>query len=158
MRVALLLAPLLMAGCSGVSLQGLSPSGGPGEPWYVEHRDLVAPQHNRTYDLPVDAGAALINATVRLVPQTNGLPSGPGLPAGAVAPPARLLLEVFDPSGRRMGEAEADPGEPTATVLVPAPAEAGSWIVRVTGTGASGRLDGQEYGASYLLSIEVLKP
>lgn len=167
MRVALLLAPLLMAGCTGVSIQGLTPSEAPREPWYEEHRDLVAPQHSRAYEVHVTEEATLLNATVRLIPQTNGVPTGPTAPpaaapattpATALTPPApaRLLLEVFDPSGREVGEAEADPSEPVATLLVQEPAEAGTWTVRVTGTGASGRLDGQEYGASYLLSIEVL--
>ena len=152
----LLLAPLL-AGCSGVSVEGITSADAPREPHYEEHRGLVAPQHNQTYAVEVDADATLVNATLLLVPRASGIvPAPPAMPGAAPQPaPAQLTLHVLDASGRAVAAATVDPSSPAVTLLVKEIAVPGPWSVRVAGTGASGSLDGQDYGASYVLSIEV---
>lgn len=161
MRLAFgLVAALLFAGCSNVSIEGLDDAEEPREPHYEEHQGLVAPQHDQSYPVQVDAGATLVNATLHLVPRASGLvpPGQPVLPGGPVpAPaPAQLTLAVLDAEGHAVAGATVDPSSPDVTLLVKEIAPPGAWTVRVSGTGASGSVDGEDYGASYLLTIEVL--
>jgi hypothetical protein len=160
MRLLLGLVPaLLAAGCANVSVEGLNDAEVPREPHYEEHRGLVAPQHNESYGVEVDAGATLVNATLRLVPRASGVvPPQPGLPGAppTTPAPAQLTLAVLDAAGRAVAGATVDPAAPDVTLLVKEVTVPGPWTVRVSGTGASGSVDGEEYGASYLLSIEVL--
>lgn len=153
-----LASALLLAGCSSVTVEGLQRADEPREPYYEEHRGLVAPQHNETYPLEVPADAALVNATLRLLPRDGGIvPAAPGVPdAQPTAAPAQLLLEVLDPAGRAVAAGTVDPAEPLLTLLVKEIPVPGAWSVRVTGTGASGTVEGTDYGASYRLTIEIL--
>lgn len=151
--LALLLPVVLLAGCSGVRVEGLTRSDAPREPHFEEARDLVAPQHDRVYAVPVEPGATLVNVTLLLEPRTSGV-GLPGVPETTV--PAQLTLEVLDPDGRVVAADKVDPSEPYTVLLLQAPAPEGEWTARVVGTGASGRVDGQDYGASYVLTVEVL--
>lgn len=152
--VAVLLPALLLAGCSGVRVEGLGGSEVAHEPHFEEVRDLVAPQHDRTYAVPVDPGATLVNVTLLLSPRTSGV-GLPGVPDPTNAP-AQLTLELIDADGRVVAVDKVDPSEPFATLIVESPEPAGEWTARVAGTGASGRVDGQDYGAGYVLTVEVL--
>lgn len=156
--VAALLAALLLAGCSAGPMERLAPAEGPREPHYEEHQGLVAPRHDQAYPFEVGADATLVNATLRLVPRSSGIvPPAPGVPdAATTAAPAQLTVALLDASGVVVASAAVDPAAPFATLLVEELSAPGAWTVRVSGTGASGSVDRQEYGASYILSIEVL--
>lgn len=156
--LAALSASLLLAGCSGVSVEGLDDAESRREPHYEEHRGLVAPQHDERFEVQVEAGATLVNATLHLVPRASGLVAGaPAVPGPSPAPaPAQLTLHVLDAAGRAVAGATVDPSSPDVTLLVKEVTAPGLWTVRLSGAGASGSVDGQDYGASYLLSIEVV--
>lgn len=142
----------LSAGCTGVP-EALAPLGGgpeaPPEPYYWEYRATVAPQHERSYTVEVGPRAALFNATIHLESRTNGLP----LPGAA---PAQLTLALVAPSGEVVRSAQLDPQRSSASILVEEFPERGTYTVRVHGGGASGDIEGSDYGASYVLSVEVL--
>ena len=155
--VLLVALTALLAGCANVKVEGLQRSDAPREPYYAEHRDMVAPQHNKTYEVPVLDGATLVNATLHLTPRNTGIPvAAPTLPPGAAPAPAKLTLEVLDAAGRAGAAAVADPSTPNVTLPVHEITVPGAWTLRVTGGGASGSVDGQDYGAAYLLTVEVL--
>lgn len=163
MRAVPLLAlalPLVLAGCAEVSIEGLQRADEPREPHYEEHRGLVAPQHNETFALEVPSDATLVNATLHLVPRGSGAvpPAAPGVPGDAspTLAPAQLLLEILDPAGRPLAAATVDPTSPDVTLLVKEIALPGKWLVRLSGSGASGTVEGADYGASYLLTMEIL--
>lgn len=149
MRWALVLLPLVFAGCA--SSDGLGFTGGddaPRDPYYKEHREVVSGAHNKTFDVPVDAGATLTNVTITLDPRTNGLP----LPESAVA---QLDVALFSPEGEALHAAAIDGQHPRASFLV-SDLEPGVYQVEVRGFGAAPELDGRAYGAGYVLAIEVL--
>lgn len=150
---ALLVAALtaLTAGCASVP-EGLSPLDGneaPPEPYYWEYRSTVAPQHERTYAVNVGPRAALLNATLALESRTNGLP----LPDAA---PAQLTLALLAPSGTVVRSTQLDMQRPSASILVEEFAERGAYTLRVHGGGASGDIEGSDYGSAYVLTVEVL--
>lgn len=150
MRWALMLLPMLLAGCAS-SEGGLGFAGGddaPRDPYYKEHREVVDGAHNKTFDVPVEAGATLTNVTITLDPRTNGLP----LPESAIA---QLDVAVVSPEGEALGGAVIDGQHPRASLLL-ADLEPGVYHVEVRGFGAAPELDGRAYGAGYLLAIEVL--
>lgn len=154
-RPGALLAVALMAlsaGCTSVP-EALAPlrddAGAAPEPYYWEYRATVAPQHERAYEVEVGPRAALLNATLSLESRTNGLP----LPGAA---PAQLTLALLSPSGEVVRSAQLDPQRTSASILVDEFPERGAYTLRVHGGGASGDIEGSDYGASYILSVEVL--
>lgn len=149
MRAALVLVPLLLAGCAAP--EGLGFAGGddaPRDPYYKEHREVVSGAHNKTFDVPVDVRAALANVTIALDARTNGLP----LPESAVA---QLDVVLLSPGGEPLGGTAIDMQHRSASLLVEDLAP-GTYHVRVSGFGAAPELDGRTYGAGYLLTIEVV--
>jgi hypothetical protein len=148
-RWALLLVPLLLAGCTGSDALGFAEGEpGPREPYYKEHRGLVAGEHAARYELPVEAGAEMANVTVLLDARTNGLP----LPDAA---PASLQVALLAPDGARVREAELDAQNPRAVLALEGP-PAGLYVVEVRGLGAAPEVDGRTYGAAYVVGAEVL--
>lgn len=118
-------------------------------PWYDEWHDTVLPQHERAYDVPVDAGARLLNVTLALTMHDGGA----GVPTVS---PAALRLTVRDPTGAEVGVARADATTPRASVLIDAPGTPGTYRVTVQGVGLSETVDGAPVGAGYALTAEVL--
>lgn len=148
-RALLLLAvALLLAGCTAkeplAPLRGETPAP---DPYYKEHRAIISGQHDEEYPVPVEAGAREVNVTLALDARTQGLP----VPEAA---PARVRLEILDGAGARLGEATLDADQPTASLVLEL--AAGDYVARVSGVGASQAVQGEDYGAGYLLSVEVL--
>ena len=149
MRLLIVLAASLLAGCAAP--EGLGFSGGSDEarePYFAQHREVVDGEHERRFAFPVEDGAALVNVTIVMDPRTNGLP----LPEAA---PARLDVAVLSPSGEALNGAILDAQRRSATFAVPAPV-AGAHTVAIQGFGAAPEVDGERYGASYVLTIEVV--
>jgi len=144
-----LVLPLLLAGCASEGGGfGFQRADAPPDPFYKEHRAVVSGPHEKLFDVPVDARAALVNVTVALDARTSGLA------AGAVSP-AQLELRLLDPAGAPLAHARVDAREPQARLVVEDVAP-GLHRVEVKGLGAAQDLDGKTYGASYLLTIEIL--
>lgn len=149
MRWALVLVPLLLAGCA--SPEGIGFSGDADaarDPYYKEHREVVSGAHNKTFDVPVEAGATLTNVTIALDARTNGLP----LPDSAVA---QLDVVLLSAAGEALHGATIDGQHPRASLLV-ADLPPGLYHVEVKGFGAAPELDDRTYGAGYVLTIEVV--
>lgn len=141
----------LSAGCASAP-EGLAPlkrSDGVPEPYYWEYRSTVAPRHERAYEVEIGPRATLLNATLALEQRTNGLP----LPD---ASPAQLTLALLSPSGEVLRSTQLDAQRPIASILLDEFPERGAYTLRVRGAGASGELEGSDYGASYVLTVEVL--
>ena len=148
---AVLLVAALFAGCTqGAGLERLTGGDAPREPFYEEHRAVVAGEHDRSYAFAVEEGSALVNVTLVLDLRTNGL----ALPERA---PAQLRLELLDAADVVLDAVMLDAEHPSAS-LVAAPSAPGELRARVTGFGVSQAVDGSDYGAAYLLSIEVAYP
>lgn len=148
MRVALLVVPLLLAGCTGPEgAFSFSRSGDPLAPYFQEYHEVVAGEHAKSFDVPVDAQARRVNVTLQLDSRTNGLPV-PG------APPAQLDARLVAPDGTIVREARLDARAPEAALAVEDVAP-GMYRLDVEGFGASQELDGQAYGAGYVVTIEV---
>lgn len=151
MRLALALAFALSltAGCAeeGGGFR-FSRANEPLEPYFQEYHEVVAGEHLKRFDVPVDAPARLVNVTVQLDSRTNGLPV-PGTPA------AQLTARLLDPAGAVVREATLDTRTPVAS-LVAENAEPGLYALEVEGFGAAQDLDGETYGAGYVATIEVL--
>ena len=147
MRLVALLACALLAGCA-------SPEGGVfarddalPEPYYKEHSELLAGEHHMVYEVPVEAGAKILDVVATLDARTHGLP----LPDAA---PARLRVALLAPDGAELAFAELDPQNARGNLTVVMP-DAGIHLVRVDGFGASQPVEGEAYGASYTLVSEV---
>lgn len=149
MRFALLAVAVALAGCADPGGFGFSRETGTQlDPYFHEYREVVAGQHAKTFDVPVDAPAALVNVTMLLDARTHGLP----VPD---ASPAQLDVRLLDPTGAPVKEARVDARAPQAS-LVATDLAPGLYRVEVEGFGASQQLDGQEYGAGYVVTIEIL--
>lgn len=150
-RLAWILAPLLVAGCAsseGVGFAGRNAL--PPDPYYKEYRELIAGEHHETFRVPVEEGARLVNVTVTLESRTNGLP----FPA---ATPASLRIALLAPDGAtEISNATLDAQSPAASLVVEDLPGAGTYTVRVDGFGAAQPVEGETYGAAYILTTEVL--
>lgn len=147
--LALVLVSLALAGCaSEEGAFGFQGATGPMEPYFREYREVIAGQHAKRFDVPVDAPATLVNVTILLDARTNGL----ALPEVA---PARLDVRLLDPAGALIGEAQLDARRPQAELLA-GPLEPGLYAVMVEGFGASQDLEGDDYGAGYVVSVEIV--
>lgn len=117
------------------------------DPYFKEYREVVAGSHSKLFEVPVEAQASVVNVTVQLDARTNGLP----VPD---ATPARLRVQLVDPSGATLREAELDARTPAAS-LVLEDAPPGLYQVRIDGFGASQDLEGETYGSGYVVMVEV---
>lgn len=142
-----LLAAVLLAGCQASPaldrLRGESPAP---EPVYLERSAVVNASHEARWPVPVGERAAALNVTLRL--DARALP-------GVVAPPARLAVAVLSPTGVPLHEAVVDATRPVLAFETRDLAERGEYVVHVRGQGFSESLQGQGYGASYVLTMEV---
>lgn len=150
--LALLVVPLLLAGCTELP-ERLGSFGGASDsvplPYYQEYQEEVLPQHERAYPVPVSERAERLNASLALTMRD----SGAGLPG---SPPAAVAMELLDPTGAVVARAEANPQRPTASIVFEDFASSGTYTLRVTGVGASQTVDGVRYGAAYSLAVEVV--
>lgn len=144
--LAVLLAGAL-AGCAAPETLQIGRGPAAPDPFYREHRAQVQGEHDERYPLDVDPGATLLNITLLLDARTNGLP----LPD---TPLARLTLDLHDPSGTLVQSIDVVPDRPTA-ILRHADPMPGTYDVRIRGIGFSQALDGKDYGAAYLLALEI---
>lgn len=145
----LLVLALVSAGCtSGEGLGALTGRDAARDPLYEEHRAAVSGQHDQEYPFAVEPGATVANVTLRLENWKHGLP----LPGQA---PAQLTLALLDASGAALDSVVLDGDHPVASLLATMPAP-GTYLARVSGFGVSQELEGDEYGAGYALSVEVL--
>lgn len=149
MRVALLLLPMLVAGCASPDSLGFARDTLPADPFYKEYRALLAGEHHEVYPIPVADGARVLTVGAILSTRDNGLP----LPDTA---PASLRVALLAPDGTELGARELDPRHGDATLTVTELRGAGEYLVRVDGVGASQPVDGEDYGAEYRLTTEVL--
>ncbi|HUR68629.1 MAG TPA: hypothetical protein VM370_05225 [Candidatus Thermoplasmatota archaeon] len=147
MRLLALSMVLLMAGCSSPSGMPFARDPLPAEPYYKEYRELVAGEHHKDFEIPVDRDARALSVNVTLQSNDHGLP----LP-GAV--PAQLKVAILAPDGSVLDEAALDPRTASAQ-LAAAGLAPGRYLARVDGFGASEPIDGKEYGAAYVLVVEV---
>lgn len=149
MRVlVLLVVASAFAGCTageGLGLGGGAEDGR--DPYYKEWRSFVDGSHMKLYEIPVEAGATVLNVTVLLDPRTNGLP----LPDLVLA---RLDLSLSDPAGAPVVEGEVDVQRRVASLVVQDPVP-GTYIAQVSGLGTSEEIDGARYGDAYTLTAEV---
>lgn len=148
MRLLVVLATLALAGCASPDGIGFARDATLPDPYYKEIHELLAGEHHEVYELPVVEGAKSLNVTATLDTRTNGLP----LPDAA---PARLRVSLLAPDGSELAFAELDPQRPSANLTIEAPGP-GEHLLRVDGFGASQPVEGEAYGASYALAIEVL--
>lgn len=152
MRIALVAvwAAILTAGCASQDGGGLgfAREGATPDPYYKEYHELLAGEHHKVFELPVEGGARLLDVGATLEARTNGLP----IPDAA---PARLRIALLSPAGAELAIAELDPQTTTRNLTVVTP-EPGVYLLRVDGFGASQPVEGEAYGASYALVAEVL--
>lgn len=140
---------LLAAGCTS-SEGGLGFGAGtlPPEPYYKDYRELLAGEHHKDFPLPVEQQARAAIVTVVLQTRDQGLP----LPG---ASPATLTVRILAPDGAILEEAQLDAQRTNASLALDDLAP-GRYLARVDGFGVSQDLDGQAYGAEYLLTAEIL--
>lgn len=148
MRALALLAVLALAGCASPEGIGFARDAAIPDPYYKEHRELLAGEHHRVYEVPVIEGARELRLQATLDARTNGLP----VPDAA---PASLRVALLAPDGTELAVAELDPRNPQGNMTVTAPSP-GVHLVRVDGFGASQPIEGEEYGAAYDLVAEVI--
>lgn len=148
LAVAILL-PMVLAGCATQDGLGFAQDARPPDPYYKEHRALLAGEHHEVYEVPVNEGARELNVSATLRTRDNGLPS-PGVA------PASLRVQIIAPDGAPLAERTIDAREGSASLVLTELPGAGAYLVRVDGVGASQPIDGEEYGAEYLLVAEVL--
>lgn len=147
--LVLLLLAGSFAGCAEVEIDGLQRAEAAPPPYFKEYRASVAPDHAANYSFDVGSRAQLVNVTVRLEAEGGGLPV-PGFS------PARLHVTLLDADGVSQAAADVDARAPNASLLVETIERRGAWSVVVDGFGASGAIEGVDYGASYVLGIEVV--
>lgn len=150
-----LLATLLLlvpatAGCADVAegIQELRKADEQAPPYYQEYHEMVAPQHERVYEAPVAEGALLLNVTLMLRAKETPVQA-------AQPPPAQLTVTLLDPAGNPLKTAAIDARTPQASLLLQVP-EAGAYAVKVRGGGLATTVEGKDYGAAYVLSVEAL--
>lgn len=135
------------AGCAeraGGALDELRGTAGAPEPYFMEYREPVAPQHNASYDVPVGGGALALQVNVDLVSPSEGLPAA-----------ATLRVDLVGPEGSVLATRLVDARTPAASLgLTQMPP--GGYIVRVTGGGLPDLHDEARTGASYVLTVEVV--
>lgn len=149
MRALLAVALVLpLAGCASVTLEGPLARHDTPPAEYREFRDIIGPSYDRAYAIEIGERARAINATLTL--HTRGEP----IPAPALTP-ARLTLQILDPAGIALAQLEVDAANPTTGVLLEQLPARGAYELRITGNGVAGALDGADYGASYLLAVEI---
>ena len=142
-----------LAGCATVA-DGLSRMGvGGGGPdvrlqYYRLYEEQVLPQHERVYDVPVQEGARRVVATLVLELHDAGT-------GAAQRAPARLDAALVAPDGAVLETISVSPAATNATLQREAPLAAGTYQLRVSGSGVSQTLDGVRYGAGYSLGVEV---
>lgn len=137
-----------MAGCqASPTLQRWSGDAPAPDPIVVLEREDVGPTHDRSFLVEVGDRARELNVSVDLLTRSPALALSP--------PPARLEVEVRAPSGALVRNATLDPSSPRFTFATEDLAERGEYLVRVHGQGVSQTLQGQGYGAAYVLAIEV---
>ena len=148
-RAVLVLLVVALAGCAGAG-DGLGPLRGaaPRDAYAREFHDALAPQYNRTYSFPVDAGATALNLTGGLATRSGGV-----LPADGT--PATATLTLLDPDGAPRGQARLDAAHPSATLLLAQPLRAGAWHVRVEGNGAAVDAQAAQVSTVYALGLTV---
>jgi hypothetical protein len=144
-----LASALLLAGCAASdpmdTLRG--GAGSAPEPYYKSYSGPVDPQLDKSFDLAVEPRATVLNATVALLTRSGGV-------AGTAPTPAQLQIQLLAPDGSIAKSATVTPEQPAAVVLMDAPA-AGNYRVHLAGSGLSGALQGSDYGASYVLVLQV---
>jgi hypothetical protein len=147
LALALALA-LVAAGCSapdGVDrLRGVA-DGAP-EPYYKTYSGAVDPQLDKTFDLAAQSRATLVNVTLALTTRSGGVAPAPT--------PAQLSIDLVAPDGKIAKSATVTAQQPAAVVLLNSPAP-GTYHVHLSGSGLSGALQGADYGASYVLVLQV---
>lgn len=150
LRVAVaLLAAVLLAGCqASPTLDRLRGVDVVPDPIFLERRADVDAAHDASYPVDVGERAQELNVTLRLATRAPALPT--------LAPPARLSVEVLAPSGAVLHADTLDAGNPMVEFATRDLAERGAYVVHVWGQGVSETLQGQGYGASYVLTMEVL--
>lgn len=148
MRFSLpLLAAVLLAGCQASPTLDRLRGGDPApEPVFLERRAVVNASHDARWPVEVGERAAGLNVSLRL--EARALPD-------VVGGPARLDVEVLAPSGRVLRSGTADAAHPAWSFGTRDLPERGEHVVRVRGHGFSESLQGQGYGASYVLTLEV---
>lgn len=147
--VVALLAAVLLAGCqASPTLDRLRGVDAAPDPIFLERRADVDATHDASYPVEVGERASELNVTVQLVTRAPALPT--------LAPPARLSVEILAPSGAVLHAVTLDAGNPTVEFATRDLGERGAYVVHVWGQGVSETLQGQGYGASYVLTMEVL--
>ena len=142
-----LLAAVLLAGCqASPTLERLRGDAPAPEPVFLERSAVVNATHEAAWPVEVGERASALNVTLRL--ETRALP-------GFLGPPARLDVSVLTPSGQALHAGTVDATHPTFTFRTEELAERGQYVVHVRGQGFSESLQGQGYGASYVLTMEV---
>ena len=145
----LLLAAALLAGCqASPTLERLRGSDAAPDPSYLERRVDVGATHDARHPVEVGERAVELNLTLRLDARAPTVPTP--------AAPARLAVEIILPSGRTVPLGALDATQPTLSFATRELPERGAYVVHVWGGGVSEAVEGQGYGASYLLTMEVL--
>lgn len=147
---AVVVAAVLLSGCSASvtdSAARLRSARAPVEPYFMEYRADVAPEHDASYAVPVDAGAAALQVNVDLKPKDDQL----SLPRVA-----SLTVELVAPSGEVVGSRVVDARAPAASIAIGQPPATGEYVVRVTGGGAPTVLETVATSAYYVLTVEVV--
>lgn len=136
------------AGCAQVGEDvGLLRGPAPHTPYYVEHRDALVAQYNRSWPFPVDPGATSVVVNVTTEFRTGGLlADGPT--------PAAVTVTLVDPAGATLAESKLDPANPAATLRA-TPRAPGDYAVRVAGSAPSADAPTTQVRTTYLLSVEV---
>lgn len=153
MRVVLLAAALcltvLSAGCTAAmedTMVQLRSQDATRDPYYREYREPIAQEHEKTYALPVDAGAAAIDVQLDLRPKAAN---------AALPPTATLTVALVSPSGEELASGIADARSPNLTLGFDAPTEFGEYKVVVNGRSVGESVAGLDAGAFYELRTEV---
>lgn len=147
--VVALLAAALLAGCqASPTLDRLRGVDVAPDPIFLERRADVDATHDASYPVEVGERAEELNVTLRLVTRAPALPT--------LAPPARLSVEVLAPSGAVLASDTLDAGNTDFAFATRDLPERGAYAVHVWGQGVSETLQGQGYGASYVVTMEVL--
>lgn len=106
--------------------------------------DFVAPQHDASYAVPVQAGARTFLVTINLTVETPT----PQFPLA----PAQIQVSIENPNATVVGgPITLDPQNPNAVLNVTDLSAVGEYALRVTGRG----LSGNDYGARYTAEAVV---
>ena len=146
--VGIALAFVLLAGCAASPtldrLRGAEP---PLDPYYKEWHEEVNGTHEKRFTFPVTERSSEINVTVHLTPRASALD----------AAPARLTVQVLLPSGAPIANKTLDPTNRDFHLDTRDLVETGDYVIAIAGEGVSGGLQGQNYGAAYIVIVEVLQ-